>query len=410
MERLNGTAPIQPSGTPVLIIGAGIAGPALAIQLAKIGIRSEIVEARKESEMAQGVFLGITPNGLNVLNKLIDRQTLKEEYTGGKMNFYNSRNKPIAVLDTRYQLERYGAETIQVKRAKVSEELRKAAHSHSIPVHYRKRIISLTEIEAGVTVQFEDGSERRADFVIACDGVHSICRKLLFPQQPLPVYTQQLSTAGYANCPQIEGTDGIKMIFGKRSFFAYAVSNKGEIWWFNNFFREAEPDRDAMGELSREIKSALLHMHRADPPEISAIISATNEIFAYPIHEYPSLAKWHSKRCCLLGDAAHATAPHIGQGASLALEDSAVLTRCFDRLGLNDQAFVAFQQCRQHRVEKLIKTARKIGNKKAGPSKFEAFFRDVFLSFFIKAEIRKMDWVYRYNVTLNNYTGCQEFG
>lgn len=107
-----------------IIIGAGIAGPAMALQLKRMGVDSIVFEARQE-EMSQGVFLGITPNGLNVLKEMININRLKEECAPGKMVFCNAKNQPTGELDTKHQLEKYGAETIQIKRAKISEERRK---------------------------------------------------------------------------------------------------------------------------------------------------------------------------------------------------------------------------------------------------------------------------------------------
>lgn len=388
----------------VIIIGAGIAGPALALQLKKIGITAEVYEARKESDYGQGVFLGITPNGLNVLKGLIDIQTLREEYTSGRMFFYNSSNRKIATLDTNYQLQQYGAETIQVRRSKISNELRKELIIQSIPIHYGKKLVCLKEAGDCITIEFEDGSRVIADYVFACDGVFSACRRLLFPDLPRPVYTKQLSAAGFTFCKNIRSTDGIKMIFGHEGFFAYAVSNTGEIWWFSNFFRSAEPQQGELNGLLREIKASLVQLHRSDPQEIVEIITATDKIFTYPIYEYPSLVTWFSGRCCLLGDAAHATAPHIGQGASMALEDSVVLSGCIKAVGLNARSFSLFQDYRRQRVEKLIKTARKIGKKKTGSPAVTSFFRDLFLSFFIKGEIKKMDWVYRYKAAIDDFS------
>jgi 2-polyprenyl-6-methoxyphenol hydroxylase-like FAD-dependent oxidoreductase len=387
-----------------IIIGAGIAGPAMALQLKRMGIEAIVFEARQEAAMSQGVFLGITPNGLNVLKKMIDIQKLKEEFTPGKMVFYNANDQPIGELDTKHQLEKYGAETLQIKRTKISEELRKEALNQEIHIQYGYRLSGLEEKENAVTVYFDNGEKAEADFLIACDGAHSVCRKILFPNAPKPIYTQQLSTGATV---QMNGSTPdfgqIKMVFGKQAFFAYAVSNWGEVWWFNNFYREKEPSRKEMNTtLQQEIKSYLLQIHKNDPEPIVDIIQQTDHIFAYPIYEMPSLCQWHSERVCLIGDAAHATAPHIGQGASLALEDTIVLANCIRQHKNLWQAFAEFQALRQPRVEKLIKSARKIGNQKSKPNPMATFFRNLFLRYFIKFEIRKMDWVYGYNVDVNS--------
>ncbi len=189
------------------------------------------------------------------------------------------------------------------------------------------------------------------------------------------------------------------MTFGERAFFAYAISNQGEVWWFNNYFRDNEPSREeTQSSLVEEIRAHLLQLHINDNPVFSTIIQASTEIFAYPIYDLPNLPNWYKGRICLIGDAAHATSPHIGQGASLALEDTAVLTKC---LGETDDLLVAFsnfQQMRQPRVQKIVKGARKIGNNKSKPNPVANWFRDRFLKVFIKEEIKKVDWVYGYRV------------
>lgn len=145
----------------------------MALQLERIGINYRIFEARNEDEMEQGVFLGITPNGLNVLRELIDISQLKEEFTLGKMTFYSANVKPIGVLDTNYQMMKYGVEPIQVKRAKISKELLKSVCEKSISVHYGKRLVEIMENENGVKVRFDDGLQVEGDFLLACDGFFS---------------------------------------------------------------------------------------------------------------------------------------------------------------------------------------------------------------------------------------------
>lgn len=389
---------VNKTKSSAIIIGAGIAGPAMAMQLKKLDIDVEIFEARHKDELNQGVFLGITPNGLNVLRDLIDLETLKEEYTPGKMYFFNARGKNIGELDTTHQIKKYGAETIQLKRTKISTELRKKTSEIGIPIHYGKKLVHFTQNRESVIAQFEDGTEKRADFLIACDGTHSVCRKILFPDAFKPKYTNQLSIGAFAKMGNLNLPFGaIHMIFGKKAFFAWAVSNTRDIWWFNNLYWRSEPTKkEITSTIQNEIKNHLLEIHKGDPSPICDIIRSTNDMIVYPIYDIPSLPKWYKGNICLIGDAAHATAPHIGQGASLALEDTVVLAKCIREKADLSAAFETFQQLRQPRVEKLIQTARKVGDNKSKPNPIETFFRDLLLKHFIKMEIRKMDWIYGY--------------
>jgi 2-polyprenyl-6-methoxyphenol hydroxylase-like FAD-dependent oxidoreductase len=314
------------------------------------------------------------------------------------MVFYNAKNKAIGQLDTLHQQHTYGAQTIQVKRARISELLRDQVEKQGISIAYGQRICGLEESENKVIAHFENGYTEEADLLIACDGTQSVCRKILFPKAPKPIYTRQLSTGAIVNINGLASDFGqIKMIFGKQAFFAYAVSNKGEVWWFNNYYREKEPGREEMHNgIQKEVKAYLLQIHRDDPKPIMDIIAATDHMFAYPVYEIPSLPEWHKGKVCLVGDAAHATAPHIGQGASLALEDTIVLARHVSSCHSLPEAFRKFQAERQPRVEKLIKQARKIGDNKSRPNLMATFLRDLFLKHFIQFEIKKLDWVYSY--------------
>lgn len=382
-----------------IIIGAGIAGPIMAIQLKNINYDVEVFESRPERSLSEGVFLGITPNGLNVLKIFISLDDLKKEFTPGSMCFMNSTGKQIAIFPTDYQKEKYGSETIQVKRAHLNKLIREAAESSGVKISYGKKCVYLNETPEGVYVRFDDGEIRKGDILIACDGVFSSVRKNIFPEQSKPNYTGNISTGGYARLDELKHPlNQIYMTFGEKGFFAYSVSNQGEVWWFNNYYRKNEPSRDTSAEVLRdEIKRHLLETHKNDDPLFSRIIKASEEVIVYPVYDIPSLKKWHTKRICLVGDAAHATSPHIGQGASLALEDTVVLAHALKNFSSPPVAFGAFHDARKERVEKIIKQARKIGNSKSSQNPIATWFRDLLLSSFIKMEIKKLDWVYGYN-------------
>lgn len=385
----------------VIIIGAGVAGPILALQLKKKGFQPEIFEARSENNRNEGVFLGITPNGLNVLKEFIDLEKLKEDYTPGSMKFFNARGKQIAELGTAYQKQKYGVETLQLMRANLNIYARTAAAEAGIKIEYNKKFVRYNESEDQVTAYFADGTSVTGDMIIGCDGMFSEVRNQLFPEKSVIRYTKLISTGGYAKIAELsEPLDSIRMTFGERGFFAYSVSDKGEVWWFNNYFRDQEPKpQETEKILKDEIKDHLADIHRNDDPLFSRIIRNSYEIIAYPVYDLPRLSKWYKGKICLIGDAAHGISPHIGQGASLALEDTVVIA---EQLQLNKEceaAFQAFQSERQPRVEKIIKNARKVGNTKTKTNPITAWFRDLFIGFFISKQIKQLDWIYGWSYT-----------
>lgn len=382
-----------------ILIGAGVAGPILALQLKKIGYEPEIFESRSEDNTNEGAFLGFTPNGLNLLRKFVDIDTLKEDYTPGSIKFFNSGGKQIAGLGTDYQKQKYGVETLQIKRANLNKSARLAASEAGISIRYGKKFITYEESDEKVTACFADGSKSTGDIIIGCDGMFSEVRKQLFPGTSSLKYTKLISTGGYAKIAELsKPMDSIQMTFGERGFFAYSVSNKGEVWWFNNYFREQQPGpHEIESSLKSEIRNHLLGVHKQDDPLFSKIIENSYEIIAYPIFDVPKLSAWHKGRVCLIGDAAHGISPHIGQGASLALEDTEVLADLLGKHTGYEAAFSAFQTERQPRVEKIIKSARKVGDTKTKTNPVAAWFRDRLLGFFIKKQIEQLDWIYGWN-------------
>lgn len=383
-----------------IIIGCGIAGPAMALALQKVGVQAVIYEAREAADDTRGAFLGISPNGLNILKEYIVLDEILADCTPGKIRFFNARNKPIGVIDNAEQLSRYGSETVQVKRGLLNGSLRRAAQRAGIPIEFGKRLMSVGEREETVTVSFSDGSVAEGDLLIGCDGIHSAVRRALFPDGPEPEYTGLLSTGGFTRLDDFAlSTDAIRMTFGERGFFGYAVSNRQEIWWFNNIAQPTAPTRHELNQSElTDLKMRLAALHRNDPKPIVSIIEQAHSIEIYPIYDIPFLDQWHQGRVCLIGDAAHATAPHIGQGASLALEDTLVLAQCIRDYADLQTAFSRFQSARQARVQAIIRQARKVGDNKTVPNRFQQFFRDLLLPVFVKLEARKMDWVYGYRV------------
>ncbi len=377
----------------------------MALALQKIGIQSAIYEAREEPGDAEGAFLGISPNGLNVLKQYLALDEILTDYTPGKIRFFNARNKSIGVIDNAGQLSRYGSQTVQFKRGLLNGALRRAARQAGIPIEFGKRLVAVGQRReyGAVSASFADGSVEEGDLLIGCDGIHSAVRREVFPQAAQPEYTGLLSTGGFTRLDDFTlSADAIRMTFGQRGFFAYAVSTRGEIWWFNNIAQPTAPLRHELDEFELAgLKKRLTALHRNDPEPIVPIIENAHSIEIYPIYDIPSLDQWHQGRVCLIGDAAHATAPHIGQGASLALEDTLVLAQCIRDCADLPTAFSRFQSLRQARVQAIIRQARKVGDSKTVPNRFQQFFRDLLLPVFVKLEARKMDWVYGYRVDWN---------
>jgi FAD-dependent urate hydroxylase len=377
-----------------LIIGGGIAGPVLAMFLKEVGIEPVVYEGRPEPNDEAGAFLNLAPNGLDVLGTLGIRGEIEALGTPTTaIAFYNHRGKKLGENPER---------TVLLKRGVLNGGLREAAARRGVPVEFGKRLAGVeVPPEDPAVARFEDGTEAEGDLLIGCDGIRSATRRSVFPDSPGPRYTGVVDCGAFARVPSLPPADGVmRMTFGKEAFFGYQVAPSGEVYWFQNFHRAEEPDRDELKVIpSAEYRRMLLEMHGGDHEPVAEIIGSTEgPIERWPLYEMPPIPRWHEGPVCLVGDAAHATTPHVGQGASLAMEDAIVLARCLRDVPGPEAAFAAYERARRERVEKVVAMARRMGNQKSPSGAFGRAVRDLVLPLFLKMGVKATEPIYAYRV------------
>src|SRR5688500_1508493 len=388
-----------------LIIGGGVAGSALALFLQRAGIGADIFEARSAAEEDAGYFLNLGPNGVNVLKQLgIDIQAEADGFPTLGMTFYNGRGRRIAEVDSAGDEQRYGSTGIILKRSRLHRALRDEALRHGIRVEHQKKLVDMEVADRldaesqQVVAHFEDGTVERGDLLIGADGLHSRTRQLIVPDAPGPAYSGFVDCGGFAYPSQALPVDGrMQMTFGRRAFFGAVVKPDGEVCWFSNLAWPEEPKRGELAAISEdEWRRRLLDAHGDDLEPIPTLIRSTpGALGRWGVYELPALPTWHREPVCLIGDAAHAASPHMGQGASTALEDALVLAKCLRDVPTLEQAFTTFEALRRERVEKIVEQARRNGQQKAITNPVGAFLRDLMLPIFIKLG-GSLDSIYSY--------------
>lgn len=380
----------------VLLIGCGVAGPALAMFLQRVGFTPLVYEGHPEPDNETGFFLNLAPNGVAVLEELgLKDQVLAQGTPTKRTVFQNHRGKQLAE----------NPETmILIKRGLLTKVLREAAIGRGIHVAFGKR---LTDIEiAGsspVRACFEDGTEAHSDVLIGCDGIHSRTRRAVLPHAPEPRYLGVIDSGGFTRNSSAPSSDGImRMTFGKSGFFGYQKAPSGEVYWFENFAQETEPDRKQLAAIPDEAwRTRLLDLHRDDHASIAEIIRSTEEIGKWPNYEMPPLPTWHKGPVCLIGDAAHAMSPSAGQGAAMALEDAMVLAMCLRDVSDTRGAFEAFERLRRNRVEKIATDARRNSDQKGPTNALTRTIRDWVLPLFLRMGVKSAQQTYAYRINWN---------
>jgi 2-polyprenyl-6-methoxyphenol hydroxylase-like FAD-dependent oxidoreductase len=377
-----------------LIIGCGISGPATAMALREVGIDSEIYEAYDGTATSTGSFLNVATNGLDVLRVLgADREVLAAGIPTPHMVLWSGSGKRLGEVSNGLALDD-GMVSHTILRSDLYRIVRDQAAARGIPISYGKRLVSLDNRDQ-VTARFEDGTEVTGDLLIACDGVHSRTRTMIDPDAPPPRYSGLYSFGGLVEDADFTGEPGVyNMVFGRRAFFGYTVATSGETWWFANLPRK-------LGDVPADWRPVLVDAFRDDANFSAELIGRSAIDIAVPVYDLPPVPTWHAGRVVLSGDAAHATSPSAGQGASMAVEDAVVLARCLRDAADHREAFRLFESQRRARVERVVAYSRTISNNKAaGP--VGRVFRDLMMPLFLKktASQESMAWLYRHQLGL----------
>jgi 2-polyprenyl-6-methoxyphenol hydroxylase-like FAD-dependent oxidoreductase len=344
-----------------LIIGAGIAGPVAAMALQRAGIDVAVHEAYPAPAEEIGSWLGLQTNGLDAL-RAIDADGLVREsgVPTSAIAFRTGAGKALGEIPTGAPRPG-GVAGRSLKRSDLHRALREEAAKRGIEVRHGRRLVGVTGGADGVVATFADGGTEEGDLLVGCDGIRSRVRELLNPSGPRPKYVPALNLGGYADMVPPDARPGVlTMTFGRRAFSGYIVAPTGQTWWFANPPRRDEPADRELGQVGdAEWRDLLRRLYEVDDSPTVALVEATpGPLTGWTTHVLPAVPVWHDDRTVLIGDAAHATSPSSGQGASMALEDAVVLGQCLRDLPI-PQAFARFEQLRRPRVERVVAESRK---------------------------------------------------
>jgi 2-polyprenyl-6-methoxyphenol hydroxylase-like FAD-dependent oxidoreductase len=388
-----------------VIVGCGIAGPALGMFLRRVGIEAVVCERRPSDAVDEGLFLGVAPNGMNVLSELdVHRGVEAVSVPCRGFEFQNAHGRVIGTINREHDETRFGAGLQMVRRGDLHGVLTAAAREHGVQVQFGRALVAIDQTNSSTVVaRFADGGQEQGDVLIGCDGIRSTARQLTVPDAPAPAYSGLLDFGGIAAAADVPLPIGINvMVFGRRAFFGAFKTPNGQVWWFHNSGQK-QPEA-ALREPS-SLRAHVLELHANDPAWIRDVIERTPAVVGpFALNDILSMPRWHSGRVCLIGDAAHATTPSAGQGASLALEDAMVLAQCVRDIDVPEHAFAAFERARRQRVEAIVKQSRRNGSGKAVSGPIGEWVRDRVLPFFLrlgtKAQERqyayRVDWAQRY--------------
>lgn len=386
-----------------LVIGGGIAGPVTAIFLKKAGFDAEVFEAWPYSTGIGG-GLQIAPNGMHVLAEIgLAGEMIRRGSVAESFDFHSQSGVRIGSINHNMK-QRFGQPAVNMCRATLNEALINKAWCENVELRFEKRLVTIEDrADKPVVAHFADGSTAEGDFVIGADGVHSAIRNHVIPDGPKPFDTGLIGFGGFVTRSVVSDAavdHRIAATFGRSGFFGYGRCSPDEndavMWWSTQPAHGV--DAAAWRAMSQDtLRQHLLDFHAGWHVPIPQILQAAENIVVTPTLDVATLPVWSRQRTLLIGDAAHATSPHAGQGASLALEDAMRLGRLMQDRQELALTFQNFELDRRPRAERIVALARRNGNSKREFSATGAWIRDHMMKVFLPLGERSMSWMYAYD-------------
>ncbi|TRM10558.1 monooxygenase [Lentibacillus cibarius] len=337
------------------IIGGGIGGLALAAGLHNLGIKVHVFE-RARSFKHLGAGLGLGSNAMLALDRMgVKEDVAKVGMSLQEQRFLNDKLDVMNRIDFSLLKKRFGEETVTIHRADLHEALFRVVEPDYF--HFDKQVTDFVQHDDHVTLTFQDNTTYEVDYVIAADGIHSIFRQTLLPDSR-PRY------AGYTCWRGITKNKGDVMphisseAWSASGRFGWAPLHDGNVYWFACV--NADEGDHYYARLDKG-ETARLFAHFS--PTVERLIRETEDAFFlhHDIYDMQPLDSFVYGRVCLLGDAAHATTPNMGQGAGQAIEDAYELMRAIDEETSLARALSRYDAKRVKKAKKVIKLSRQIG-------------------------------------------------
>ncbi|KAM0253640.1 hypothetical protein ACHAQJ_007152 [Trichoderma viride] len=300
----------------VLIAGAGIAGLATAISLARIsGIADLDIQLYEQApELREiGASIALSPNGLRTLEKLGVDSALSDEIGHWKTNQVVSVDTFANVPERRHQTTRF-------HRGHIHAAL--IEHVPKERIHLNKKISRAESNDDGVVLHFEDGTSAYGDILIGADGIRSRVRASFFPDYKLrfsgkvfmrSTFDASLVEGKVPDLPADAAHWGLYTVVGAYDDGRSAEELEKSITW------------DQAGNVQ-----FLREKYKDWHPVIKALTELTPHARLYPNYAGDALPSWIPvSRVTLIGDAAHTHGGSFAAGGSLALDDSLALGLAF---------------------------------------------------------------------------------
>jgi 2-polyprenyl-6-methoxyphenol hydroxylase-like FAD-dependent oxidoreductase len=378
-----------------IVVGAGIGGLSAANALSHAGLGVTVYERMSElHEVGSGLTLWV--NAMRSLRKFGTEDPIRSR--GAEVHSIENRlwnGRPFKTLPIGRIGEKYHSHSVGIHRAELQGALAELLPS-DVDLNLGAQCTGFEQDAEGVTVRFADGREDRADALIGADGIRSTIRTQLFgePQPRYSGYTVWRS-AVHIEHPLLEPTV-YTQVYGRGSNFG--VFPIGENYW-SWYGTKMTPEGGAAAGDGATWKREAMNQFKDWYETVPAVLEASPEkdFVRQDISDLKPIQTWGEGRVTLLGDAAHATTPALGQGGCMAIEDSVVLARELSAAnGDVPGALRRYAEKRRDRANGIVRSARRQGYLYHGPNPIVGIVRRITLTGPVAIAMRIVDGLMGY--------------
>ncbi|MEW1913117.1 FAD-dependent monooxygenase [Kitasatospora sp. NPDC085895] len=329
----------------VLVHGGGIGGLSLAVALARRGHTVEVAELREQLD-ALGVGIIQPSNALHVMRELgVLEDCLKVGFEWEVLTICDPSGATLAKIP-QPRMDDAPANN-GIPRPAFAEVLGRAAAEAGATVRFGTTITGLADDGEGVDVTLSDGSAGRFDLVVGFDGIGSPLRTRLHGDRYRPEYT------GFANwrvtVPRQPEVQGVVMSTGNLAAKALLTPITDDLMYLGAVFAEAEDFRPDPERAHEQLAERLAGFGGPVADALAQVTDPAAVVYSR-ISQVTVDEPWHVGRVVLAGDAAHASTPHLAQGAAMAVEDALVLAQELDAADSVPAALRAWEERRRPRA------------------------------------------------------------
>lgn len=341
-----------------LIVGGGIGGMATAISLAQRGVAVDLIDLDPDWRV-YGAGITITGPTLRAYKHLglVDQIKAQGAVTTGASRVRLFNGQILRVLDEP-EIEEGLPATGGIMRPVLHRIMQDRVRELEIPVRLGLTVTQLVTVDGGVDVTFSDGTSGRYDLVIGADSVFSGVRKLAFPHMGDPVETGQGCWRISIRKPPEQ--DMGEFYFGSDNPCGITICGEDAVYLFlltPHVPRDTFMDDE---ELYTTLKD-LLAPFGGNAGWIRDNMTRADWINYRPLAAAIQPRPWSNGRVVLLGDAVHATTPHLASGAGMAVESGIVLAEELAKNATVEEALAAYEERRFDRCKDVIDSSVAIG-------------------------------------------------